>query len=142
MTRVQIMQDLLAALAAISPLNGHAVQVRDVRRGIHLAEEFNELPALSLFNEAVDTRDLTGGSAERELILHVWGAAKAVNDNYAELDALAASCLRMLADPARNPHWQATSCGRLEMYEGGAGDPLGLFDLEVRVIYESPLGTL
>ena len=135
MTRTRIIGDLLDALAGID-------MVRQVRRGIHLAEELNELPALCLFNEAVETVDATSATCRRELVLHLWGAARAVDDDYGQLDALAAACLAALADPARNPHWQATTCGRLELYEGGAGDPLGLFDLEVRVLYEAPLDTL
>ena len=142
MTRQEIITDILAACAAITTANGFSVQVKAVKRGIHLAEEFSELPGLSLFNERVETTDLTTATAERVLILHLWGAVKAAHEDYSSLDALAAACLEVMADPDHNPHWQSTTCGNLEIYEGGAGDPLGLFDLEMKITYESPLNTL
>jgi hypothetical protein len=142
MTRARIIADLMSALESITTAGGFGLDVREVRRGIHLAEELNELPALTLFNERVESADQAGGVAERTLVLHVWGAAPAAHGDYAVLDALAAAAVSALGDPALNPHWQATACGPLEVYEGGAGDPLGLFDLEVRVGYESPLDSL
>ena len=141
-TRAQIIADLMACLASIDPDHGFPLAVRELRRGIHLAEELAEMPALTLFNERVETLDQTSSTAARRLVLHLWGAVHVRHDDYSQLDQLAAACLKALADPNFNPHWQATSCGRLEVYEGGAGDPLGLFDLEFTVDYESPLDTL
>lgn len=142
MTRTQIMTDLQAALAAIGPEAGYPIEPHEVRRGIHLAEQMNELPALCIFTEKVETTDQTDSGAERLLFLHVWGAAHAVGDDFSDLDALAAAVVSVLADPDANPHWARTSCLAMELYEGGAGDPLGLFDLTVQVIYETGLETL
>ena len=142
MTRAQIISDLLACLKAMGPDTGFTLAPARVRRGIHLASEAAELPALSLFNERVETTDATGQTAQRLLVLHLWGAVHARHDDFADLDRLAAACLEALGRPDLNPHWQSTTCARLELYEGGAGDPLGLFDLEINVGYESPLATL
>ena len=142
MTRARIISDLIDALAAIAPENGFDSRVLEIRRGIHLAEEMNDLPALCLFNERVETVDAAAGTAQRTLVLHLWGAVKAPHGDYTGLDALAADCLKALADPDLNPYWADTSASRLEVYEGGAGDPLGLFDLEIQVAYEAGLGEL
>ena len=142
MTRAQIISDLMSALAEIAPENGFATSPAEIKRGIHLAEEMNDLPALTLFNERVETADEASGTAQRILVMHLWGAAKAPHGDYGDLDDLAADCLKALADPDLNPHWAVTSALRLEVYEGGAGDPLGLFDLEIQVAYEAGLGEL
>lgn len=142
MTRDQVITDLLACLDAMGPAHGQPLAAELVKRGIHLASELSPLPALTLFNESVDTQDLTSGAAERKLVAHVWGAVNAAAGDYSDLDDLAAGVVMALADPELNPHWQRTSLARLEIYEGGAGDPLGLFDLEVLVTYEAPLGSL
>lgn len=142
MSRVQIIADLLACLRAVGPAGGFPLRVAHLKRGIHLVSQFNELPALALYNQRVTTADAAGGVAERVLTLHLWGAAPAPGGDYAQLDALAAACVRALHDPALNPHARRTSAPRLELYEGGAGDPLGLFDLEIQVGYESALDVL
>ncbi|RJX29176.1 MAG: hypothetical protein C4525_14865 [Desulfarculus sp.] len=142
MTRAQIIGDLMDCLRAMGPDQGQALAAAQVLRGIHLASEMNQMPGLCLFNERVETVEQSDRTAERRLVLHLWGAVHAVDQDYGQLDALAASVLAALADPALNPHWARTSAGPLEVYEGGAGDPLGLFDLELWVTYESPLATL
>lgn len=142
MSRAQIIADLMACLAAIAPAAGFPARVAHLKRGIHLVSQFNELPALALYNQRVTTVEVTGPTAERVLLLHLWGAAPAPGGNFAQLDALAAACVRALHDPALNPHARRTGTPRLELYEGGAGDPLGLFDLEVQVGYESALEIL
>lgn len=50
--------------------------------------------------------------------------------DYDDLDRLAAACVAALGRPDLNPHWQRTVWRLPGLYEGGAGDPLGLFDLE------------
>ncbi|MGD8561224.1 MAG: hypothetical protein PVG03_01760 [Desulfarculaceae bacterium] len=142
MTRSQIISDLMDCLGEIKPENGFSTRPAEIKRGIHLAEEMNDLPGLTLFNERVETTDAASQSAERLLVLHLWGAARAPHSDYSGLDQLAADCMKALGDPDLNPHWARTSATRLEVYEGGAGDPLGLFDLEIEVTYESPLHQL
>ncbi|MCB2225707.1 MAG: hypothetical protein KQH53_03435 [Desulfarculaceae bacterium] len=142
MTRATIISDLLACLAAMGPSHGMPQAAATVLRGIHLAEQMNDLPALTLFNERVETLESTDRTAERKLVLHVWGYAKAAGGDFSGLDALAESVLMALGDPGLNPHWERTTCGNLEVYEGGAADPMGIFDLELTVAYESPLNTL
>jgi hypothetical protein len=142
MTRAQIISDLMDCLTDMGPTHGQPLAADTVARGIHLSDEFNDLPALSLFNERVETIDSTDKTAERKLIMHLWGYVHAVDDDYSDLDDLAESVLMALADSGLNPHWASTSCGNLEIYEGGAGDPLGIFDLEMTVDYESPINTL
>ena len=139
MNRSQIISDLLACLEAIGTGQGFLTSPREIKRGIHLAEEMNDLPALSLFNEKIETKDLTNATAERVLVMHIWGAARAAQGEYGQMDDLMADCLRALSRPDLNPHWNDTVVTNLEVYEGGAGDPLGLFDLELQVSYETGL---
>jgi len=142
MTRQQIIADLMTCLKAIGPAQGFDIAPARVRRGIHLASEASEMPALSLYNQRVETVDSTEATTERLLTLHLWGAVHARGGDYGDLDRLASASVAALGRPDLNPHWQRTTCGRLELYEGGAGDPLGLFDLEFCVSYESPLAVL
>ncbi|MCF8033872.1 MAG: hypothetical protein K9K66_16935 [Desulfarculaceae bacterium] len=142
MTRATIIDDLLACLRAMGPIHGMPLAAATVLRGIHLAEQVNDLPALALFNERVESLESTDRTVERKLVLHLWGYAKAAGSDFSGLDRLAESALMALGDPGLNPHWERTACGNLEIYEGGAGDPLGIFDLELTVEYESPLNTL
>lgn len=142
MTREQVISDLLACLRSIGPAQGFAIEPAAVLRGIHLAQELNELPALSLMNQRVDSTPLTTATAQRVLTFHLWGVARAVGEDYSQLDALAAAAVAALLRPELNPHWLSTSPGRLELFEGGAGEPLGLFDLELEVTYEAELAVL
>jgi len=142
MTRAQIISDLMACLRAMGPAHGMPLAAVQVLRGIHLAEQINDLPALALFNERVETLEATDRTAERKLVLHLWGYAHASNNDFSSLDRLAESGLMALGDPGLNPHWDRTTCGNLEIYEGGAADPLGYFDLELTEDYESPLNML
>jgi hypothetical protein len=142
MTRQEIIEDLMECLGAIGPDNHFSLQPQTLRRGIHLASQAGALPALTLFNQRVATLEQTGTNVERTLTFHLWGATQAPHDDYSDLDALAAACVNALNNPAFNPHWDRTSVRSLEIYEGGASDPLGLFDLVFDLTYESPLGTL
>lgn len=141
-TRQAVIADLMACLAGITSANGFAVAPKKLRRGIHLASQAGETPALSLFNERVETSETGGETAERLLVMHLWGAAAAPGGDYSQLDLLAAACLMALARPDLNPHWQRTSVQRLEVFEGGAAEPLALFDLEFSLAYEAGLGVL
>ncbi len=142
MTRQQIIADLMTCLAAIKPANGFSLTPQSLRRGLHLASQASAFPALSLFNERVTTVEETGGAAERVLTLHLWGAARAPQDDFSQLDNLAAACVEALNRPDLNPHWQSASIERIDIYEGGASDPLGLFDLVFSLRYQAPLDTL
>lgn len=142
MTRQEIIVDLMACLAAITPANGFAITPRLIRRGLHLVSQASQTPALSLFNERVETLDAGGGAAERLMIMHLWGAVSTPGGDYAPLDRLAAACVAVLGRAEFNPHWDRTSCQRLELFEGGASEPLALFDLQFSLAYESPLAIL
>lgn len=142
MTRQQIIAEIMTCLAAIGPDKGFAVSPQTLRRGTHLASQAGAYPALTLFNQRAATIEQTGTHVERILTFHLWGATHAPHDDYSQLDALAAACVTALGSPALNPHWERTSVRALEIYEGGASDPLGLFDLVFDLTYESPLATL
>lgn len=141
-TRAAVIADLMTCLAGITVENGFAIAPKKLKRGIHLASQASETPALSLFNERVETIETGGDTAERMLVMHLWGAAAANQGDYAQLDLLAAACLTALARPDLNPHWQRTTAQRLEVFEGGSAEPLALFDLEFSLTYETALGVL
>lgn len=142
MTRAQVINDLIACLQGITLANGFAIEPAKVLRGIHLVSELNELPALSLMNQQVSAEDLASAVSERRLLFHLWGAARAPRGDYSDLDALAAAVVSALASAEHNPHWDRTFLGPMEIFEGGDGDPLGLFDLQVEVTYTAALAVL
>ncbi len=142
MTRQQIIADLMACLATLRTDPAFGGRLRELRRGIFLAEELNDLPGLCLFTERIENREAAAGVAERLLVLHLWGAARAPRGDYAALDALLADCVAVLNRADRNPHWARTRLGAAEVYEGGASDPLGLFDFLLEVTYEAAPGEL
>lgn len=142
MTRAQVIEDLMDCLESITAANGFNVQPAKVLRGVHLVSELKQLPGLSLMNQRVETGPLAAGLEQRTLWFHLWGAARAARGDYTGLDRLAAACAAALANPELNPHWDRTRLGVLEVFEGGAGDPVGLFDLELSVDYEAEPGVL
>lgn len=88
MNRQEIIADLLACLKAIGPATGFGIAPAGVRRGIHLASEASDLPALSLYNQRVETADGTEATTERLIVLHRWGAVHAQGGDYGDLDRL------------------------------------------------------
>ncbi len=137
MTRAQVINDLVTCLKSITLAAGFAIEPKVVLRGIHLVSELNELPALSLMNQQVTAEDLAAGVSQRRLLLHLWGAVRAPRGDYGQLDQLAAAVVSALAAAEHNPHWDRTHLGPMEIFEGGAGDPLGLFDLQLEVSYQA-----
>lgn len=142
MNRAQVIADLMSCLGSITLAAGFSAQPAAVLRGIHLVSELNELPALSMMNHRVEAMDAASGTSERTLLLHIWGAAKAAHSDYGALDNLAESVVAALLSPDHNPHWDRTNLAGMEVYEGGASDPIGLFDLQIRVNYEAALAVL
>ncbi len=142
MTRAQIIADLLACLRAMGPEHGQSLAARAVVRGMALSPEGGELPMVCLFTEKVLTTELAEAFAQRIVVMHVWGAAKAPEGDFSQLDELCASVVGALCNPQLNPHWPTTSLGTIEFFEGGANEPVGMFDLVVEVGYEAAVGQL
>jgi hypothetical protein len=136
--RADILGTVKTALQSITAKNGFRSTVDTVLRGIHTEDEFSgRMPGLCFWNERGPRRNMAQGKSERTLVIHVWGYVKAegVSGDYDALDNLVADVEQALMTPAYNPYWDFTEIGETTYYEGGAADPIGIFEMMVEISY-------
>ena len=136
--RKTILDDVKAWFEAITTTNGYATTVAEVRRGIHQAEDMPNRPAISFWNDRGIKTDLAGEVCQRILHLFVWGYIDIQPGVYDNLDNLVADVETCLNDSRAN--WDASvtevDVKDITYYEGGASDPIGMFEMEVDIYYE------
>lgn len=135
-TRATIMAALKTCLESITTGNGFALTVAEVRRGLSLPEDFPERPALAFFSISRPRIDQTNEHSEATLHFVVQGFADAPAGNFTTFDALMAAVETALMTLAYNPYREDTKIGELNTYEGGASDPVGIFDMHGTIFYE------
>jgi len=138
-TRKTILDALKERLEGITRANGYQINIGQVERGIHLADDLPNRPALCFWNDKGPKTELAGEQCERTLHCWLWGYAKVQPGDYDELDALAADAEERINEWF-DDGWPSGVVGlsvtNATYYEGGASDPLGMCEMEVEITYQ------
>lgn len=108
--------------------------VSEVRRGIHFEDNMPNRPALGFTNTKAE-RVEGGGFSERILTVLIYGYVDIQPGDYDALDDLMQDVETKLQTPADWAYQNLTDIRDYTVYEGGAHDKLGYFDMEVTVTY-------
>lgn len=131
---------LKTCLEGITTGNGYALTVNEVRRGIHFEDEMPNRPALGFSNINSRRVDLamggTSGYSERVLVILIYGYVDIQPNNYDNLDDLMQAVEQRLNTDAAWAYREFTDIKDFTVYEGGAHDQLGYFDMEIEVSYQ------
>jgi|GEM_PF-3060748 len=134
--RETILKALKTCLEGVTVANGYAIGVNEVKRGIHLPDEMPNRPALGFTNTKLMRKDLAGGWAERELSILIYGYVDIQPGDYDNLDDLMQAVEQRLMSSTAWSYYAFTFIDDGTVYEGGAHDPVGYFDIQVRIQYE------
>lgn len=93
-TRATIITALVSALEGITTANGYSTTVAEVKRGLHDYEDFQLLPAISLWCPAEVMADQANGQFESKQKARVW--LHVAGDDPATLDAFIADVKKAL----------------------------------------------
>lgn len=141
--RSAILTDLKTWLEAITVQNGYQSNVKKVRRGISMADDFPERPALGFWSDKEEKEDLAGEMRASRMHVFLWGYVSVEPGNYDALDKLI-SDVEICINGSR-ANWDAAIAeirmGDVSAYEGGVGDPTGSFETEITIDYEYDRGT-
>lgn len=140
--RATIIADIKSGLESITTANGFTSDVVEVRRGFHWADEFNDQPALSLFNHRAPSVDMAVGLSETTLHCVVHGFCKAIEADYTVLDGLLEDVVKALMTEAYNPHVHSTKIGEAQIDEGGVAPGQGIIEVQFTVEYERELDAI
>lgn len=135
-TRREILSALKTCLEGITTDNDYQVTVAEVKRGIHFVDDMRNRPGLCFWSDKGPRRDETNEQSERDLHIWIWGYVDVQPGNYDELDKLVADVETRLMTRSAWAYRDDTKIGELNTYEGGASDPVGVFEMEVTVNYE------
>lgn len=137
--RKTVLDFLKDLLEGITELNGYQTTVAEVKRGIHLSDEMPNKPALCFWNDKALKTDQAGEKCEKALHIWMWGYVDVQPGNYDTMDALECDVEKALnSTPVEN--WPASvievDAGNITTYEGGASDPLGMFEMELVITFQ------
>lgn len=139
--RETILDALYTCLAGITTANGYAIQVGEVKRGLHLAEDMPNRPALGYSNTRSVRRDFAAGQSERDLHVLVYGYVDCQPGVYDNLDDLIQAVEQRLMTSSAWAYRDDTHISGYTIYEGGAHDQLGAFEMEIVIQYEHALAS-
>lgn len=135
-TRETILDALYTCLAGITLANGYAIGVQQVKRGIHLPDAMPNRPALGYSNTRGTRKDYSSGQSERSLSILIYGYVDVTPGVYDNLDDLMQAVEQRLMTSSAWAYRDDTFIDETTMYEGGVHDPIGYFEMAVRVQYE------
>lgn len=135
-TRETILDALYTCLAGITTANGYAIGVEQVKRGIHMPDQMPNRPSLGYSNTRATRRDFAAGQSERELTILIYGYVDVTPGVYDNLDDLMQAIEQRLMTSSAWAYQADTFIDEFNIYEGGVHDPVGYFDMSVRVQYE------
>lgn len=131
--RETILKALKTCLEGITKANGYAIQVKQVRRGIHFEDQMPNRPALGFTNTRSTLDERAFGETNRILTILIYGYVDVEPGQYDALDDLMQAVEQRLQTEADWDYWESTDLKDYTVYEGGAHDQLGYFDLELEV---------
>jgi len=138
-TRSDYLAAIVSCMESITTDNGFDTDVKKVLRGIRSREDFSgQLPGIAIWNERAPREESSFSESVRFLAVHIWGFIEvdAVGNDYSALDALIADVEKALMTEKYNANWARTAIGDLMIYEGGADDSFGEFDMVLQYAYE------
>lgn len=133
--RETILDALLTCLQGITTANGYAIEVKEVKRGVHFEDAMVNRPALGFTNTNAARTESSFGRSERVLTVLIYGYVDCQPGNYDPLDDLMQAVEQRLNTAAAWAYREFTDIRNYTIYEGGAHDRLGYFDMEVRISY-------
>lgn len=139
--RETILDALHTCLAGITRANGYAVEVREVRRGIHYDADMLNRPALGYTNTKIRREEFAAGRSGKTLTVLIYGYTNVEPGLYDPLDDLLQAVEQRLMTPAAWSYYGFTNIQDLTVYEAGAHDPVAYFDMEVEIFYEHQWAT-
>lgn len=133
--RETILDALYTCLAGVTTANGHPITVNEVRRGIHLPEEMPNRPALGYTNTKATRVEGDFANSMRVLDVLIYGYVDVQPGNYDNLDDLMQGVEQRLMTASAWTYKSGTNIKSYTIYEAGAHDPIGYFDMEVEITY-------
>lgn len=139
--RETILKALKTCLQGITTANSYAIEVKEVRRGIHFEDDMPNRPALGFSNIQSRRTELSmggpaSGYSERVLTVLIYGYVDCQPDDYDNLDDLMQAVEQRLNTAAAWAYRQFTDIKNFTVYEGGAHDRIGYFDMEIEISYQ------
>ena len=142
--RETILDALKTCLEGITTANGYAIQVAEVRRGIHFEDDMLNRPCLGFANTKIERKEHAFAQSGRELNVLIYGYVDVEPHSasgYDPLDDLMQAVETRLMTGSAWSYWEFTDIRNFTIYEGGAHDKLGYFDMEVIIEYQYALAS-
>jgi len=138
--RKSVLDWLKTLLEGITVANGYQTNVREVRRGIHDLDDMPNRPALCIWNDKGPAEELVKGAAgvnNRTLHCWIWGYVDVDPGDYDNLDALVADVEQRIntSDGAWPSNMLNITIMDSTYYEGGVSDAVGIFEMEIELVY-------
>lgn len=124
-------------LEGITKANDYQTTVAEVKRGIHVADDMQNRPALCFWNDKGPRDVYVNTEMDRTLHVWLWGYINVQAGDYDNLDALVSDAEKRIN--AWRDNWPSNVINAWiqdsTYYEGGASDPVGMFEMEVFIKY-------
>lgn len=115
----------------ISTANGYSTTPAEIRRGIHMFDDFSLKPAISFWNY----RDEKYEATIRQLYIYVYMYTD--TDGLGDVDSIydLADDVETFLYSTDHTNTNGTEVGDITIYEGGTSDPACLAQLEITIKY-------
>ena len=126
---------LKTCFQGITTGNGYSLTVNEVRRGIHFEDDMPNRPALGFTNTKIRRGEFAGGVSGKVLEILIYGYVDVQPGDYDSLDDLIQAVEQRIMTASAWTYYEWTDIKDFTVYEGGAHDRLGYFDMMIEVFY-------